>query len=158
MNSLQIFNTIQVIAVILASFTHAIMERIALYKVTKFDDPYSFLGSESWKRKYKKHPSSNSQMYLTYPAPNNWYYKFFGIRYKERFPGSATVFVFLTDGYHLVQWFMIKAILIAVVADYNGETFTFNLWRFFALWITWSAVFSLVFKRPDKKVNKLVDY
>jgi hypothetical protein len=36
-------------------------------------------------------------------APTTWYYKLFNLKYKERFPGSATVFVALTDGYHLFQ-------------------------------------------------------
>ncbi len=30
-----------------------------------------------------------------------WYYRTFNLKYYERFPGSATVFVFLTDGWHL---------------------------------------------------------
>jgi hypothetical protein len=34
---------------------------------------------------------------------NSWYYDFFKLPYKERFPLSATFLVSLTDGYHLMQ-------------------------------------------------------
>src|SRR6478736_5466835 len=56
--------------------------------------PDSFWGDRSYNRKYDR------RMII---APATWYYRFFEIKYKERFPGSATVFVALTDGYHLMQ-------------------------------------------------------
>lgn len=39
-------------------------------------------------------------------APDTWYYRFYNLRYREKFPLSATLLVFLTDGYHLMQFFM----------------------------------------------------
>ena len=47
--------------------------------------------SSSWENKYKNP--------LT-PAPGTWYYKAFNLKYKERFPLSATQLVFLTDAWH----------------------------------------------------------
>lgn len=71
-----------------------------------FDSP--FWDASSWKLKYKiewiKCRDGNlpdlGQFTL---APNNWYYRLFKIKYKERFPLSATFLVALTDGYHLTQ-------------------------------------------------------
>lgn len=52
-------------------------------------DPYGFWGEESYVRKYKLPPGmvQNEKD-----------------RYKERFPLSTTFLVFLTDGYHLMQF------------------------------------------------------
>lgn len=51
-------------------------------------------------------------------APNNWYYRLTKVKYKERFPGSATIFVFVTDGYHLLQFFF-KAFIVAAIVTYT---------------------------------------
>jgi hypothetical protein len=59
-----------------------------------FNNPDSFFHPGSWKRKYK--------MPLE-PAPNNFYYRFFKIVHKERWPTSATLTVNLTDFYHCCQ-------------------------------------------------------
>lgn len=45
--------------------------------------------------------------------PNTWYYKFNRLKYRERFPASATIFVFLTDGYHLMQFISLLSISLA---------------------------------------------
>lgn len=59
---------------------------------SKGDD--SFWGEESYWRKYAS----------PIDAPkNNWYYKFFKIGYKERWPTSATFTVLFTDAMHLFQ-------------------------------------------------------
>lgn len=55
---------------------------------------YGFWDDNSWKNKYKL-PLQES--------PKNLYYKLSEISYKERFPLSATLLVFTTDGYHLFQ-------------------------------------------------------
>lgn len=62
-------------------------------KWSKEDD--SFWGEHSYTRKYAN-PFE--------PPKENWYYRVFKIGYLERFPLSATVLVFLTDGYHLAQF------------------------------------------------------
>jgi hypothetical protein len=62
----------------------------------------------------------------------SWMYKWKGNNpvMGERFWGSSTIFVWLTDGWHLVQFFMIKFIFLAVLfhsefimADLIGVTF-----------------------------------
>lgn len=58
----------------------------------------AFWGDQSWARKYKMDSNEN---FIS--APNTWYYRFFKIKYKERFPLSATALVNFTDGYHLSQ-------------------------------------------------------
>jgi hypothetical protein len=58
----------------------------------------SFWGNDSWLRKYKL--DDKKQLI---EAPHTWYYRFFKIKYKERFPLSATFLVNFTDGYHAMQ-------------------------------------------------------
>jgi len=57
-----------------------------------------FWGIDSWTRKYHKTDVFN--------APDNWYYRFFKLGVRERFPLSATLLVNLTDGYHACQSIM----------------------------------------------------
>ena len=133
----------QIILIAVAALCHALMEVIALYKVQNVKRPYSFFGVESWKRKYARHPMSNENIYLTSPRPERgfagFYYKIFGIKYKEAFPGSATVFVFVTDFYHLIQWFMTKSIFVVMSRTWLD---------FVIIWAVWSVVFSISFRRP----------
>src|SRR5688572_13398486 len=88
--------------------THA----IAAYTISqllqhgKFISDSTFWGASSWKRKYKvkwlrSKDGSLPDFGQFVPAPNTWYYRFFKIIYKERFPLSATFLVSITDGYHL---------------------------------------------------------
>lgn len=102
--------------------------------------PDGFWGTQAYRRKYKRKPT------LTL-APKNWYYTFFKIPYRELFPGSATIFVFLTDGYHLSQA-AFKVFLCLTIAMH--EPF-FNWWIdsliFFAMF---SIVFTLVYKLLSK--------
>jgi len=64
------------------------------------DDDQGFWGNNSWLRKYKSYESNGVDLV---DAPDNWYYRFFKIKYKERFPLSATFLVSFTDGYHTMQ-------------------------------------------------------
>ena len=58
-----------------------------------------FWDDDSYLRKYKLTKEST-----VIAAPNNWYYRFFKLKYKERWPTSATFTVFLTDAPHFLQW------------------------------------------------------
>jgi len=49
---------------------------------------YGFWDEKSHYRKYKKDWSKDPLGYDRFPAPQNWYYRFFKIKYKERFPLS----------------------------------------------------------------------
>lgn len=94
-------------------------------------DWQNFWGKWSYKRKYTL-PEA--------PPLNNWYYKLFEIPHKERFPGSATIFVWLTDGYHLAQAVMITA--ISAIPWMLSGTF----WAFVITRIIWSLVFNVTYK------------
>jgi len=65
----------------------------------------SFWGEFGWRKKYKW-----DEQGTFLPAPKTWYYRFFKIKYKERFPLSATFLVAITDGYHLSQSVMFLSI------------------------------------------------
>ena len=83
-----------------------------------FNNPDSFFHPGSWRRKYK--------MPLE-PAPNNFYYRFFKLVHKERWPTSATLTVNLTDFYHASQSlsFLTLSLGISLLANVN----------FFVVWI-----------------------
>ena len=102
--------------------------------------PTSFFGSESWKRKYKITP----QGYL-YAAPDTTYYRLFNLNYKERFPLSATVLVFLTDGYHFVQFVVFKSLTLAVALMTSDPIQTFIV-----LTALWHSGFGLAYYKKRK--------
>lgn len=64
---------------------------------------YGFWDEKSYERKYKRNRDVDPLGYEKYPAPDNWYYRFFKIKYKEAFPLSATFLSNFTDGYHMCQ-------------------------------------------------------
>lgn len=77
---------------------------------------YGFWGVQSDKRKYlnvKKAEFAKDEFMAMFPLSyyrtanhkpfKKWYYTTFNIAYTEAFPGSATAFVALTDGYHACQ-------------------------------------------------------
>lgn len=105
----------------------------------------SFWGKDSWRLKYKFSPLD---FILMEPAPKTWYYRIFDIAYKERFPGSATIFVWLTDGFHLMQFFMIWCIVGAVLTFRGLDGLGPWYWWIILAAVyraTWSGVFTLFF-------------
>lgn len=125
-----------IILIAIAAACWALMSHYTFHNRVK--DPYSFWGEESWKRKYKREGmnATTNDPYRLYAAPDTWYYRFFKINYRERFPLSATVLVFLTDGYHLVQWVGVKCLCIAIASDIK---------EFFILWAVWLIVFNIIY-------------
>jgi hypothetical protein len=95
------------------------------------EDVVHFWDQSSWSRKYEV-TATNGMI----QAPATWYYKTFNINYKERFPGSATVFVALTDGYHLMQMVFLLCISAAIAIHYD---------RWFISLIIIRAAFGIVF-------------
>lgn len=100
--------------------------------IFKDSNPLFFDPKVSWKNKW----STN------YPEKKEkkWYY--FGVypRYKERFPYSSTILVFLTDAWHLFKALMLTFIMASVVLYtpifnpvldffilYSGFTFSFTI-------------------------------
>lgn len=92
-------------------------------------DEESFWTMGGWRRKYD----------MTALAPNTWYYKFFNLKYREKFCFSGTVLVFLTDAFHLMQFLTIKMILFAASVQNNN----INWWIFFGGWFIWALGFNL---------------
>ena len=74
--------------------------------------------SGDWTRKYKTYENNGVDIV---DAPNTWYYRFFKLKYKERWPTSATFTVFLTDGYHLFQsiFFITLAASLSIALPLN---------------------------------------
>ena len=84
-------------------------------KWSKGDD--SFWGEESYWRKYAN----------PMDAPlENWYYKFFKIKSKERWPTSATFTVMFTDGMHLMQFLHHLLLAISLGLLFEIKIFDFN--------------------------------
>lgn len=104
----------------------------------------SFWNEDSWVRKYKwraasKDPLGYDIIPMPEKAPDNWYYRFLEIKYKERFPLSATLLVFTTDGYHLFQ-----ALFFSFLSLSFALAIGFNWWLFLGIFIGvrivhWSA-------------------
>jgi hypothetical protein len=83
-------------------------------------DYFGFWGENQDKRKYKKNWDADPLAWVTYPAPDNWYYKYIArVKYKERWFTSSNLTSFATDGYHLCQSlsFAFLALAFALVTD-----------------------------------------
>lgn len=105
-----------------AAFFYAILSVLKFrYDISILSKWDSFFNPEkSWRLKYKVDERDNLRM-----APSNWYYRLFRVKYKERFPGSATIFVGLTDGYHSIQHMMILS-LVGAVTVFQGTADTWQ--------------------------------
>ena len=77
---------------------YSVRELQAHGKLRWQEDEDGFWNNNSWTRKYA---TDDKGFFI--PAPKNIYYRFFKIKYKERFPLSATFLVSITDSYHLLQ-------------------------------------------------------
>ncbi len=125
---------LSVAALLFAALFKALAESCAHGKNRWGKSENDFWGHDSWRRKWK---------YPTTPAPNTHYYKFFKLRYQERFPGSATIFVSFTDGYHLSFSLMVTCACIAVIIP---TQFPYPLWSFCLLRLLWGITWTLGYK------------
>lgn len=98
------------------------------------NNPEHFFGAASWRNKYKLPFES---------APKNWYYKLFRIVHKERFPGSTTIFVTFTDGYHLMQSFF--KIFLCMAIAFHKPFFNWYL-DSIIFWLIFGIVFSIAYR------------
>lgn len=71
--------------------------------------------SESWRFKYAKDAEGD-----LIPAPDNIYYRSFDLKYKERYPLSATALSFTTDAWHLAKFFYHAFLRLAIVILFVG--------------------------------------
>jgi len=89
---------------------------------------------ESWKFKWAS-PFPQT-------AEPKWYYFGYLPRYKERFPYLSTVFVFLTDAWHLFKALMLGCIMLAVV---NYSVLVTPFIDFILLYVTFTFTFTMFF-------------
>ncbi|MEZ5195117.1 MAG: hypothetical protein R2764_01560 [Bacteroidales bacterium] len=89
-----------------------------------------YLGPESWRNKWDTPlPPSRGE-----DRP----------KYRERFLFSSTILVFVTDGWHLAQFIMLKAMILAVVL-YSPLV---NWWADFLIYsITFSLIFEIFYSK-----------
>ncbi|HEY3385784.1 MAG TPA: hypothetical protein VGK46_04700 [Saprospiraceae bacterium] len=95
--------------------------------------PFGFWGENSDYRKYKMEDGH------TLPPKDNWYYRFFDIDHLEKFPGSATGFVLVSDGVHLLQT-AFKLFLALSFAPLTGW-----IWAG-VIWLIWGIFFTIFYK------------
>jgi hypothetical protein len=89
-----------------------------------------FAKSADWLNKYKQ---------PLQPAPRTLYYRLIGVEYKEKFPLSTNILVFLTDKFHLFQFIQTSFLIATLTIGHYGH-FTFH-WTFpAALIVSWGLV------------------
>lgn len=101
-------------------------------------NPLGFFGSHQDKRKYK-----HDSMDFPVPAPDNWYYRFYDLKHKERFPLSSTALVFLTDAFHFFQWLAWHFVALAV----HHESFLGWLTVRLSIALVWFVIFEIILKK-----------
>jgi hypothetical protein len=100
---------------------------------------------KSWKNKW-------AIPYPQHMMPYWWYFGFYP-RYKERFPYSSTLFVWLTDAWHLFKALMLACIMLAIVS-YSVVINPFV--DFILLYVTFTFVFTIFFEYIFRKsITKL---
>lgn len=124
---------ISLLCFVLAVAAYGLKESAAHGKIRNSKDLMGFWGIWSWKRKY---------VYPLVKAPDTWYYRTFKIEYKEKFPGSATIFVFITDGMHFSQTFF-KLFLCTSVVAYRPILGWYDAVLY---WILFGITFTLSYK------------
>ena len=91
---------------------------------------------ESWRNKWKKgfvyKVEENKEEYSWERNP----------RFGERFPGSSTVFVFLTDAWHLLKEIMISSLILSIVIMSNSEWYFFFIYR-----SVFGVVFEIIYRK-----------
>lgn len=135
---------ITLLALLLAAVCYAVKETIDMKyekSIWAETDANSFFGVDQWKRKYRvKH--HNGEMIN---APRTWYYRYFNLKYKERFFLSGTLLVFVTDAFHFSQWMMMNFIALAV-GTAMAEEIPMILWWALCARVTWWIGFGLFFE------------
>lgn len=128
---------------IIGTIAYSVRELITHGKLKWMTKGMGFWGNNSDRRKYKTHSAG----YGTIDPPNNFYYRFYKIPHKEKFPGSATFLVLLTDAPHLMQ-FLFKIFLIGSLVMYKEMV---NPWVDGLIYFgIWGIVFTVVYKDLSK--------
>lgn len=127
---------------ILAGFFKGRMDAIADEGLKQADWPRKY----NLTKKYKKHW---------------WYLGLHNPKYPERFPFSSTSLVFLTDRWHLNQFFMLRCFYMTVAVIISANVFTFLLLSFVVLPIVVGVSFEIFYNSYREKFggkNKIYYY
>jgi hypothetical protein len=101
---------ISLILIAIAGMCNALYELIFVaydQSIFKNLNPLFWNPQVSWKNKWAQP--------FPQPAEDKWYYFGFVPLYKERFPYSSTIFVWITDAWHLFKAIMLTCIMAAIV-------------------------------------------
>lgn len=123
---------------------------VAAAIANSFTDWHGFgYSSTDWLNKYKK---------PTEMAPDTWYYRITGVPYKEKFPLSTNILVFLTDKFHFWQAVQTTLLITSMVIAYYAPPPIH--WYFFPLTlvVSWGVVthvsYILIVHHDRRKANK----
>jgi hypothetical protein len=98
-------------------------------------DDMGFLGENSDKRKYDNFRIGRI------PAKVNFYTRLMGVKFKERWFTSTNLTVFLTDFYHLMQFFSFILYSLCVTLLIG-----FTWWTLVGIWLGVHAISFIVYK------------
>ena len=105
--------------------------------------------SNSWKNKWKLDKDDN----IILNEKKYWYYLYyFTPKYKERFIYSSTIFVSLTDGWHLLQKIQFTIVYLNVALLISTSILQFILY-FLLVYTVFTLTFS-IFYTTIQKINK----
>lgn len=112
-------------------------------KLMSIGRPGGFFSSLQWTRKYKLATMDPDDAYmgLFRTAPDNWYYRFFKIKYQERFPLSATLLSLFTDAYHSSQALMRILMSLSITLAMNAPW-----WAFLVVWVAYATIHAAFYK------------
>lgn len=97
--------------------------------------------SDSWINKYATKLVSNHRKGF-----KHWYYfGFYYPKYQERFMYSTTIFVFLTDGWHFLQFIFLNTLTIALAISIGTDTLTILLAALY-IELIYAVAFNLSYK------------
>lgn len=134
---------------ILAGISNSIMDTI---KFRFYESKLKFISKEwflpdSWKLKWKW---KNNQRIL-----NNkklWYYLWlYKPQYKEAFPYSTTILVFLTNAWHFFQFIMLSSFQAAISITIS-MVYCFNWWQFIVIFFIIKIIYNSTFELFWKKI------
>lgn len=124
-----------ILIIIIAAAAKAVMDKSA---INQLSSPW-WNKSESWKNKWA--------IGLPLQEKKLWYYLWvFTPKYKERFVYSSTVFVFLTDGWHLSQFFFLHGVFIPLALHYSLFGLENAFWDFMCTYIVIKGGFNVIFQ------------
>lgn len=119
----------------------------AVLSVLHFRFEMSVFHKKKWFAWYKNDLSYQRKYKYPTPAPNNWYYRILGVKYKEKFFGSTWIFVSLTDGFHAFQHLM----LLCIIGAYISLPAYINTWKEYAyaaiiLHLIWTVTHQIFYR------------